>query len=215
MLVEPNKVQNILSRIFQIDVRHYYSAVVSWSCDTKLGTAAPVLCFFPVRTINTRLLLTHAYAPFVDLAVIHCGCAWWVTFRYRTVSELHNSSQTLRCVVFFSWMRLLHPHCLQCTNTGGIPPHTIAALHLKVPFRRIVCVPKRISTTIQRHYIISLPLRDREVVSLRDKIYHPQLTYMTSQSLPNTQICCLCSDRIYLVYLLLRNGWHSISLSYV
>ena len=64
MLIEPNKVQNILSRIFQIDVRHYYFAVVSWSCDTKLGTAAPVLCFFPVRTINTRLLLTQAYEPF-------------------------------------------------------------------------------------------------------------------------------------------------------
>ena len=64
MLVEPNKVQYIFCRIFQIDVRHYYFAVVSWSCDTKLGTAAPVLCFLPVRTINTRLLLTQAYESF-------------------------------------------------------------------------------------------------------------------------------------------------------
>ena len=43
---------------------------MTWSCDTKLGTAAPVLCFFPVRTINTRLLLTHAYAVFINISSV-------------------------------------------------------------------------------------------------------------------------------------------------
>ena len=38
---------------------------------------------------------------------------------------------------------------------------------------------------------------------------------LTSYPKPIIQICCLYPNLVYLVYLLLRNGWHSISLSYV
>ena len=217
MLVEPNKVQNILSRIFQIDVRHYYSAVVSWSCDTKLGTAAPVLCFFPVRTINTRLLLTHAYGPFQ-----------WLQNHVYAVSYVSLSDGPLEVSVPRPYGALFSS--LGCAySTLIILCHSFAMTQVREYWRNSTSYTSDLSptysfaspnpfhqrTTFRRtSYSFSLPLRDREVVSLRDRL--PCIIDVYDFMVRTHHLDLLSKLLVYhLVDLLLRNGWHSISLSYV
>ena len=128
---------------------------------------------------------------------------------YRKVSELQNSSQTLRLFVVHSALLLSSVYSARILEEFHLIHHTsLLVTHLKIHFTDFL--------QYYLHYIgfiqVALPLRDRKVVSLYDKIYHPQLTYI--DFIVRTHHLDLLSRLLayYLVLiLLLRNGWHSTS----
>ena len=103
------------------------------------------------------------------LRLLHLACGVRDrTFRYRTISGLQNPSRTLRYFVFYYWMCLLHPHLFivheywrNFTSYVQIyhPPND--SLH------RFVATANHLSMD---YPLRALPLRDREVISLCNKL---------------------------------------------
>lgn len=90
--------------------------------------------------------------------------------------------------------------CLQCTNTGGIPPHTsLLVTHLYCDLQLYRQYSHKTYTKLLLLFSISCP-------SIKCiLLYRPDAPSRFAVQTSGLLFC----------YLLLRNGWHSTSLSYV
>jgi len=99
LFIELNKVQLVFEYLPNIS-KTYCLAVVTWSYDTKLGTATPVLILTAVRTINTppfnfalRSALWHLFQAKSNLIFIGHDLG---------APKLHHGSTAFYCAFSFA-----------------------------------------------------------------------------------------------------------------
>lgn len=128
------------------------------------------------------------------------------TFRYRTISEFQSSSQILRLV--FCFWHLLASFVYSARILEEFHLMRLLPCILMIHIHRLIVTANHLSMD---YWLIALPLRDREVTTnftIRFITHNDAYCFMVWTHHQDLRVL---TSGLPSCYLLLRNGWHSIS----